>query len=135
MEFRESTTEDVEYADNHSISHETKDVPEQIDYLYTLEHEGVPLCVGGFRMINHTTAWCHVDLTDKAGSHIIEVYRVIKEWIESFCKEHGIIRLQAYVREDFPEGMRMVKHLGFDYEFTMEKFMGDKDALMYKRII
>jgi hypothetical protein len=135
MEFRETTQEDYDYAQDHSVSDPEKNHPEQAEYLYTLEHDGFPLMVGGFRMINATTAWCYVDLTDRAGLHVIELYRTMRDWINVWAKDHKVKRLQAYVRTDFPEGVRLVEHLGFERESIMKNFIGDKDATMYRRII
>ncbi len=136
MKFREAIQPDFDYLADHSVSRGIqKHAPEQIEYTYTLEHEGIPLCIGGFRMINVTTAWCWVDLSSDAGSHLLAVYRTIREWIESFCKENKIVRLQAYVECDFTQAISMVQHLGFTKECIMERFMGDKDAFLYKRIL
>ena len=135
MEFRETIQEDLDFVANHSISRGIlKRQPECIDYCFTLEHEGKPLGVGGFRLINLTTAWAWCDLTDCVGSHIIPAYRVVKEWIDIFVKEHGIKRLQAYVEMDFPEAIRMVQHLGFEKESIMKNFVGDKDVSMYVKL-
>ncbi len=136
MEFRLTIPEDFVYIANNSISRGIqKYSPEQIEFCYTLDHEGIPLGVGGFRLINQTTAWCWVDMTHNSGDHLIITYRTIKEWIDSFVEEHGLKRLQAYVQCDFTEAIRMVQHLGFKKESIMEKFMGDRDAFMYVRII
>jgi len=136
MDFRETTQEDLEFVADHSISRGIlKRQPECIDYCYTLEHEGKPLGVGGFRLINETTAWAWADITDCAGGNIIPAYRVLKEWIDIFVKEHGIKRLQAYVEMDFPEAIRMVQHLGFEKESIMKNFVGDRDASMYVKVI
>ena len=137
MNFREAIQSDLDYLADHSVSRGIQSKqPSAIEYLYTLEHEGVPLGVGGFRLINLTTAWCWVNLSDKMKhGHVIPTYRVIKEWIEMFTKEHGIKRLQAYVEVDFPEAIRMVEHLGFEQESIMKNFVGDKDAAMFVRII
>lgn len=136
MKFRETTQEDLDFVADNSISRGIqKRQPEQIDYCFTLEHEGGVLGIGGFRLINTTTAWAWLDMTHLAGSHIIVCYRVIKEWTDLFVKEHGIKRLQAYVEVDFEEAIRTVKHLGFEEESIMKNFMGDKDAFMYRRLI
>ena len=136
MNFRETTQDDLDFVSNHSVSRGIlKRQPKRIDFCYTLEHEGKPLGIGGFRLINETTAWCWVDMTDRAGSHLIPAYRVVKEWMDIFVKEHGIKRLQAYVEMDFPEAIRMVQHLGFEKESIMKNFVGDKDVSMYVRII
>ena len=123
MELRETTSEDLIYAANNSVSRVDKEPPEQTDFMYTIEHEGDVLAVGGFRLINHTTAWCHVNLTNKASSHTIHTYRIIRDWINEFVEEHGIKRLQAYVEADFQEGIDLVKHLGFERESIMPNFV------------
>ncbi len=132
MEFRALKQEDIEAVKNDSISRGIlSKQPEVIDYGYTLEHEGKILGIGGIRLINLTTCWCWFDLTHYAGEHIITVYRVIKEWTEILMKDKGIIRAQCYIEVDFPESVRMVKHLGFSYESTMPKFVGSKSAYLY----
>lgn len=134
MIFRESTKSDFDYLAEHSLSRGIqKYQPEQIDYCYTLEHEGKPLIMGGFHIINLTTCWCWLDLATK--DNILTAYRTIKEWLVLFAKEHGIKRLQAYVECDFPEAIRTVEHLGFIRESVMYNFIGDKDAYMYVRFI
>jgi len=134
MNFREVTQDDLDFMADHSISRGKKQ-PEQVDFVYTLEHDGKPLAVGGFRLINLSTAWCWFDLSDLAGSHIHTVYRTIKEWSMVFAKEHNIKRLQAYVECDFPEAIRMAEHCGFTRESIMKNFTDEQDAFMYVRII
>ena len=136
MEFRETTQEDLDFVADNSISRGIqKKCPEQIDYMFTLEHEGKPLGVGGFRVINPTTAWCWTDWTHLTGKHLVTSYRTVKEYIDIFAKEHKLKRLQAYVECDFTEAIRMVEHLGFTKESTMKNFIGDKDAFMFVRIL
>ena len=136
MNFRETTTEDLVYVASHSVSRGIqKYCPEQIDYCFTLEHEGKPLAVGGFRLINLTTAWAWLDISDTAEGHIIPLYRATKEWIEIFAAEHGLKRLQAYVECDFEEAVSMVKHLGFNRESTMQNFIGNEPAYLYARLL
>lgn len=111
-----------------------KQIPERIDYCYTLELDGKILGIGGFRLINATTAWAWVDMTELAKEHVIAVYRIIKEWMEIFVKDHNIKRLQAYIEPDFPKAIRMAQHLGFEKESIMKGFMPNGDAYMYVRI-
>ena len=133
MEFREATKEDFDFVADHSVSR-GKIHPEKASYVYTLEHEGQPLCIGGFRLMNYNTAWCWIDLTDLSGGHIRTVYRVTKEWIESFMEEHDLSRLQATVECDFDEAIRMVQHLGFKKESIMKRYVNNKDAFMYVKL-
>ena len=134
MELRETTIEDLQFVAEHSISRGAKEVPEQTDFWYTIEHDGEIMCTGGFRLINMTTAWCHVNLTDCSGGHIVHLYRIIRDWIDNFVKEHNIRRLQSYVMCDFEEGIRMVEHLGFTKESIMLGFSGNKPAYMFVRL-
>lgn len=136
MKFREAKQKDLDYVTNNSISRGVIGKKfESIDYCYTLEHDGKILGVGGFRLINSVTAWCWLDMTQDSKSHIIVCYRVIKEWIDVFVKEHELKRLQAYVRISFDKGTRMAEHLGFEQEFTMKDFMPEGDAIMYRRLL
>lgn len=130
------TLEDVEYMKEHSMSRGIlKNQPEQIEFYYALEHEGRLLCIGGARMINLSTAWCWVDLSDNAKDNIREVYRSIKEWMLEIVTEKNIKRLQAYIEPDFPEAVRMAQHLGFHKESILEKFLDDgRDADLFVRL-
>lgn len=135
MQFRETTQEDINFLADHSVSRGiSKYQPECIDYSYTLERRGNPLAIGGFKLINRTTAWCWLNMADCSDGHIVVIYRVISEWIDEFVKTHKIKRLQAYVETDFPEAMRLVEHLGFKWESDMEDFIDNKDAYMYVRL-
>lgn len=132
MDFRELKQEDIEQLKGKSISKGIlREQPETIDYSYCLEHEGKVLAIGGVRMINTTTAWGWVDISKESEGFIINVYRVIKEWMEILCKKKGITRLQAYVECDFLKAVRMVKHLGFHQENIMPCFVGRKSAYLY----
>ncbi len=135
MILRETTIEDLQFVAEHSISRGTKERPKQYDFPITVEHEGEVMCTGGFRMITTTTAWCYLNLTDRAGGHMVHLYRIIRDWIDNFAKENNIRRLQAYVEEDFKEGISLVKHLDFEWESNMVNFSGNKDAAMYRRLI
>lgn len=134
MNFRKMTQPDVDFVKEHSISRGiVGKQPESIDYGYTLEHEGKVLGIGGFRLINMTTAWAWTNWTHLAREHLVVAYRTVKEWLEIFAKEHNLKRLQAYVEVDFEEAIRMVTHLGFHKESTMLNFVGNQSAYLYVR--
>ena len=136
MQLREATKADLLFAADHTVSRGIfKNQPEKIEALYALEHQGEILAVGGIRMVNLSTAWVWVDLTDRIGDHMGAVYRVIKEWMAEMIHLFGIRRMQAYVELDFPEAIRMAEHLGFAKESVLEQFVGDKDAFMYVKIV
>lgn len=132
MKFREMIQSDIDFVANNSISRGMfSKQPEVIDYSYCLEHEGNILAIGGIRLITPTVAWLWIDLTHYAASHTLTVYRVLKEYLDIVTKNNGIKRGQAYVEADFEEAIRLVAHLGFHRESTMEKFVNEKPAYLY----
>jgi len=135
MIFRELRQSDIDYVKDHSISRGVLNKqPERTDFLYTLEHEGEILGIGGIRLIIPTTAWCWIDLTVHATEHIITVYRVVREWMDVLIEQHHIKRLQAYIEPDFPEAIRMIQRLGFEWESNMRNFLPNGDAYMYTKL-
>lgn len=135
MLLRETTTDDIAFAADHSASRGCFDkIPERYDYSYTLEHEGQVLGMGGIILINPTTAWAWVDIMDIGIKKFRSGYRILREWLDELRALHQIQRLQVYVETDFPEAIRMAEHLGFERESTMKNFVGDKDAYMYVRL-
>jgi len=136
VNFREAIQADLDYVGEHSVSMGCfGQMPKRIDYVYTLEHDGKVLGVGGIKLLNPTTAWCWMDLTEEALKRRTVVYRVVKEWLDILIKDMGLIRLMAAVRTDFEEAIRTVEHLGFHQESVLKKFFEDKDAYLYARIV
>lgn len=135
MRIRELTIEDYDYVCEYGINRGViKNQPEQLEYSYTLEHEGKVLVIGGIKLINHTTAMCWIALTCWAKEHIIDSYRVISEWMELICKEKQIRCLLAFVDAGFEAGERTVLHLGFDRKCRIDSFNGDSPADLYVRL-
>jgi hypothetical protein len=121
-------------ADHSALDREYyKKPPEPVDYAYTLEHEGKVLIIGGFRMITDATALCWIDLSDIGMERIFTCYRAIVEWMDMFCHEHNIVRLEACVRSGFDKGARLVEHLGFEFEGRKPRYFEAVDGLLYVR--
>lgn len=135
MILRDTTQSDIDYLAKHTRSHGSfNKKPDQVDFTYTLEQEGNVLCIGGLNIITPTTGWVWVDISDKANGQMKNVYRYIRDWLCIFTEDKGLIRLQAHVEKGFPEAIRMIEHLGFEYESTMKRFYGEKDFLLYVRL-
>ena len=135
MKFREAIQSDIEYMADHTVSRGCfKDQPEMLDYVYTLEHEGKILAVGGMKLVNPTVAWAWVDLSDNSKDNIRTVYRTMKEWLDTMMKDHGIHRLMAAVECDFEDAVRTAEHLGFSKEFKMSSWKDGKPAYMYVKL-
>lgn len=137
MEFRKMTEQDWKIAEEHPLyPNGKKEVNDVQDFDFTFEHDGQVMCVGGFRMITETSAWGWIQLTEYSKEHLVPSIRVVKEWMEEWCKNHSIIRLQAWVATDFIEGMRTVEHFGFRRECLLNDFLGkDKPAVLYAKIM
>lgn len=137
MQLRDATQADILYVATHSISGNSAKAPYlQKESIYTLEHEGEILGVGGIRPITATTAMAWIDATDKAFPSMRQIADIVKgleKWIQGMAKAYNIHRLEAYIEVDFVKGITLAKHLGFNREFTMKEFFGDKDVEMYVR--
>jgi hypothetical protein len=132
MKIRELTMEDIDYVKTRSISRGIfHKLPAQTEWSYALVDGEKTMVVGGIHMINQSTAFCWIDMTEESKSQIILVYRVIKQWMEELVRVHGIIRLQAYTEFNFPEADRVLDHLGFSIESEMRKFVGDYPAKLW----
>jgi len=132
------TEADLKVIEKHSLyPQEPKNgCSDNAHYEFVLEHGGYILAAGGFRAITETTAEGWIQLTDYMGPHLIATYRVISEWLEIWCKNHKIHRIQAWVKAGFEEGKRTVEHLGFQKEFKMVDFLGKgRDAWQYYRLM
>ena len=135
MEFRQTTEADIDFCAEHGISGgKFGEKGEEIAHSVTLEHNGQVLAIGGILKITDCTAWAYVELTKYAMDHIYTVYRVVRDWIEIVCKEHGIIRLQAWVETGYQEREVFAEHLKFNNEAFMRDFIGKgKPAYLYVR--
>ena len=98
---------------------------------------GLTGIIGGILKITDTTAWGYVEMTKYAMDYIYTAYRVIKEWLEITCEEHGIIRLQAWIECGVQERLVFAEHLGFTQEGPiMRDFLGkNQPAYLYVRYI
>lgn len=108
------TKEDYEFVSEHPLYPSDKGDP-MTPYFeaFTFEYHGQVMGCGGFQMITETTAWAWLCMTENVGHNLIPTVRVIKEYLDKWCKSHDIIRLQAWVKIGFAQGARMVEHLGF----------------------
>lgn len=136
MKFREATNKDFEICCEQGISGGKFDSFGEIEsHAWTLEHNGEILVVGGFLMITQTSAWGWFEMTQECLNHITETFRVIKDWLNIYCNERGISRIQAFVDTGNHRAIRTVEHLGFYRECTLKYFLGQyKDAYQYAKL-
>lgn len=62
----------------------------------------------------------------------IRTITVLKEGLKELIKENNLHRIQCHIRHDLPKGVKLVEHLGFEFEGIAKKFTHDKmDCFMY----
>lgn len=134
MLFREATTTDVAAAAQDSISRAFKETVPALNLNWVLEHEGRILAVGGIKLFSPGTAWVWMNYTTYALPHMKEVYRRTKKQLDKLIVEHKLRRTMAVIKADFPEAIRMIRHLGFQQESVMARFWSDSlDGLLFVR--
>jgi len=131
MELRRLTQDDIDYVKPRSISGGNFKMPSEFEWDFALVDEGKTLGIGGIGLLTLTTAFCWLDMAEDAKGKLLTVYRLLKEFIFKLAKTQKIRRLEAYVDCSFPEGIRLVEHLGYKRECVCEKVLGDKPAYRY----
>lgn len=134
MELREATESDLIFASEHTVSRGCfRERPDKIEYVSALEHEGEILMVGGIKLLNLHSAWVWMDWTEYALKYKIMCLRLVRDYLDGFMEETGVVRLMAAIEVNFPEAINTAEHLGFHREGYMPKFAGDTAAYMYVR--
>jgi len=135
MELRDLTQADLAYCKDNDVSRSKfTDPDERVDFAWTLEHEGQIYAIGGMQKITDCCAWVWMSMTHQGQSEIRTIFRVIKEYMESVCRTHDIVRCQAWSEIGFDESKRLVEHLGFKPEGKpMRQFTNGKSAQLYVR--
>jgi RimJ/RimL family protein N-acetyltransferase len=135
MIFREMTQADLDYMAIHGVKEKDRKIHAgQSEYNYALADGDVTLGIAGFRIINDFTAWVWMIPGDEWTQHLAVAFRLLSEWIETFCADFGIRRLEAFVEIGFNEGIRLVEHLGFIEDGIMKNFYGDLPGLRFVRL-
>jgi RimJ/RimL family protein N-acetyltransferase len=135
LKLRELKQEDIDFVKDHSISRTIFDKqPEQTDFRWTLEDDGEIVGIGGIQLINLATAWCWIDLAEKAEEKPLLVIKTLKDMMSFIVEKWKLKRLEAYVETDFEKARNFIEFLDFEYESTMKNFCGEKDAYLYRKI-
>ncbi len=82
-------------------------------------------------------AWClfSKEVEKYEFSAKIQFARTIKSKLNEWVVEHKLVRIQAPMRADFLDGIRMAEWLGFKCEGRLRRYHEDGcDALMFARI-
>jgi hypothetical protein len=96
--------------------------------------DGESVACGGIMIVHpgRGEMWM-VNVRDIAKYHINPA--LAKEWMYRKMAEYNIVRLEAPLKVNFPEGVLYAEWLGFEFEGRLEYYHKDgSDALMYKII-
>jgi hypothetical protein len=103
---------------------------------YTAEVDGEVMVLGGIITLWSGVGEGWVILSKNCNKTPVLIYSCIKNVFKQLIKAGEFWRIQAIVRTDFPQSIKMIEHLGFKREGLLEKYCPDKcDAYMYARII
>jgi hypothetical protein len=136
MLIRNATPEDLEFVLAHSISRPPKSMVQPDDQYVAMEHDGVVLAVGGFRMYAPGIACFWLEYSEAVRMHLVRVYQHTRDWLDTMIEAHELHRIEARVRPDFEEAQRLVEHLGFYVESVLKNGIEPgHDALMYVKLV
>lgn len=144
MEFRQTTQEDLDFVRQNPFEEAVKsypylDVPEENCYTTIFQNEIVS--VGGVIVLWEGVGEFWLMLTANCKKN--NMYRVIAlaaivDKMEELIKKNNLKRVQAIIRTDFPQAIKMVQVLNFVNETPkgMTNYFPDGcDAYLYARII
>ncbi len=141
MNFRKATQQDLDYVSNNPYEGAVKnypyaDVPDENAYAVTYEESLV--AVGGLQVRWEGVGLLWLILTadcKKDGIHGFRALYAIYERMEELIENNALHRVEAAIRTDFPEAIKMIESFGFEREGLMRQHCPDKaDAYLYSRI-
>lgn len=142
MIFRASTQEDLDFVKSCPFEGAVKNYPYlecPDDNTITAIFNNKIVAVAGVMLRWEGVGLFWLILTDtckKEGCFGILAISAIKTKCEELIEKNKLWRAEATIRPDFPEAIKMVEFLGFEYEGTMKKYFPDKsDAFLYSHII
>lgn len=143
MNFRPTTQEDLDYVRQNPFEDAVRNypyltVPEE--NCYTSIFQGDIVSVGGVIVLREGVGEFWLMLTANCKKN--NIYRVIAlaaivEKMEELINNNNLKRVQAIIRTDFPQAIKMIKVLGFVNETPegMKNYFPDGcDAYLYARI-
>lgn len=99
--------------------------------VWTVEHDGVILGIGGLEPQWENRATVFALLSDDSGPHFKAIHSAVVEFLDNAPYR----RIEATVDVGFKQGHRWVKMLGFELEGYMRAYRPDgADMLIYARI-
>lgn len=141
MIFRKATQEDLDYVRQNPFEGAVKDyhymeIPD--DNCITGIFDGCVVGVGGVRIKWDGVGLLWLMLTkdcEKKGLHGIIALSAIREKMNELIERNNLWRVQATVRTDFPQAIKMIEFFGFKREGLMKMYNPDKtDSYLYAKV-
>lgn len=106
-------------------------------WAYTLMVDDIPVACVGLILQDWGKAEAWVLFSDSFKDHILTIYRIIKVGLKMAFSEKNLSRIQATIDTSYPETVRWIESLGFEYEGRLKKYgppPQHSDFLMYARV-
>lgn len=102
---------------------------------YTARHEGKLLACAGVKIYWPGVGEAWAFISPEIVNYKRELLHYMRKYIAHIAETEGLWRIQVVVRKDFPQGLRLARHLGFEMEGKMEKYGTDGvDCFLFSRI-
>ncbi len=147
MEFRKATQEDLAFVRQNPYEDAIKSYPYMEvpdDNTYCVIYDSAIVAVGGLYIrwtspvLETSVGVLWLILTDeckKDGIHGLRALYAIREKMEYLIEVNKLHRAEAYVRDDFPQAIKMIEAFGFKRECLMAQQCPDRsNAFLYSRV-
>lgn len=104
-------------------------------WAFTAMIDGIPIACGGISLQEWNKAEVWAVFSSSFKQHKLFIYRFIKTAIVEGIKKFNIIRLQATIDPQYPENIKWIESLRFEYEGILRKYgPQNQDYWMYSRL-
>lgn len=140
LETRPIQPGDMEYARAHAIQKEVKDYPELPvpDDTYTCIYDGQIVAVGGIKVFFEGVGESWIILTEHAntkGVWGIFAGNVIENKLNELMEKLKMRRVEAQARADFPQAIKFIEALGFEFDCERKQWFPDgTSAMLYSKV-
>jgi RimJ/RimL family protein N-acetyltransferase len=137
IKLRPAKQEDVEYLRTVALEGGMKTYPpvtvEQPAYTGYVNDK--PIGCGGVVILWDGVGEVWLIVSREVESHKVQAVKVLKRMCEIILLKHELRRIQAIIRTDFPQAVKLVESLGFEREGTLRNYCPDgQDSYMYARL-
>lgn len=104
-------------------------------WAYTITADGIPVCCAGLALQEWHKAEAWALFSSEFKKHKLFIYRFVKAGLDASFHENKLVRVQATIDPQYPENVKWIEKLGFEYEGRLRRFGSEgQDMLMYARL-